>query len=60
MTQKCGHKMMSRKDIEFQVKRLTSVVEDLQARPIDERDGSYMLNLFYNRGLLEAYKNVLG
>jgi hypothetical protein len=60
MTQECGHKMMMRKDIEYQVKRLTKLVEELQALPIEKRDGSYMLNLFYNRGMLEAYKNVLG
>lgn len=55
-----GHKMMMRKDIEFQVKRLTAMVEELRALPTEKRDGSYMLNLMYNQGMLEAYKNVLG
>jgi hypothetical protein len=58
--QNCGHKMMFRKDIEFQVKRETEILETLDKMPFHHRDGSYTLTVFFHRGKLEAYKNVLG
>lgn len=59
-TQKSGHKMMFRKDIEFQVKHETAILAMLDNMPFQNRDGSYTLQVFFHRGKLEAYKNVLG
>lgn len=51
------HKMMPRKDIEYQLKRCLEILEKKRAEPFSiTRD----LGIQYYSGMVEAYRNVLG
>lgn len=53
-------KMMFKKDIQYQIRKETEILETLDKMPFQNRDGTYALSVSFHRGKLEAYKNVLG
>jgi hypothetical protein len=53
------HKMLSRKDIEFQVKRYEQLLLTAEAEPSTNFVAKELKKAHF-RGMIEAYKNVLG